>query len=90
MGFTVCTEDRPLLLIENAGKVEPCRCGRVFDHGRLRYRHGLPPIDPDVARDAYDAMLERIGLTGPPGCARVGLHNCDGTWRNHDRADDIP
>ncbi|MGK5677565.1 hypothetical protein [Actinoplanes sp. URMC 104] len=25
-----------------------------------------------------------------PACARVGSHNCDGTWRNHDRADDQP
>lgn len=23
-------------------------------------------------------------------CTRVGLHNCAGGWRNHDRAEDVP
>lgn len=75
-GFTFCTEDRPLLLVENAGVVEPCRCGRVFDRGWVRYRHGLPPIDADAVKDAL-SYLERMGLdieidpAMPPDTVRV-------------------
>jgi hypothetical protein len=42
---------------------------------------GPPMADGDPVRQ-HD--------TEPPRCARVGLHNCGGEWRNHDRANDLP
>ena len=37
---------------------------------------------------AEDAALV-VSMLNRDGCTRVGLHNCAGEWRNHDRAEQV-
>ncbi len=55
--------------------------GPEVTHQHMAVREDLRPASERLAP---------VGGQFDDACARVGLHNHDGTWLNHDRANDLP
>jgi hypothetical protein len=83
--------------VEADGQVQPW--GQPFTVGGFHMQYPHDPAGPpqEVINCRCTLLLEikneptemgnrqYLGAAVPEGCTRVGLHNCTGTWRNHDR-----